>query len=261
MKNLNKIALLLLTILSFQSCSDDDTVPNVETGNGTAQITFDAKVGEVDFALDTPFLINNESYQFDHLRYWISNVSLVSANNTALPIQNSYYLIEETKAQSVQDGDFTYPAKKRETIDLQTIPAGSYTKIRFSVGVDETYNSNLSLQAGELSQLNGMTNISWMWHTSYIFSSLKGKNTTTNNPILVETGLNSNYRTVELVLPSALVINTSKSGAVTVNVNIAKILENIDLTATPTVSASTPAAMTNVANNFRDQVFTVSSVK
>ncbi len=144
---------------------------------------------------------------------------------------------------------------------MVALPSGSYTKIRFSVGVDETFNNNLSLQAGELSQLNGMTNISWMWHTSYIFSSLKGKNVATNGNILVETGLNANYRTIEITLPTALVISSSTLGTLNINVDVAKILQNIDLVANPTVSASTPAAMTTVANNFKDNVFTVVSVQ
>lgn len=262
MKNLKKFAFSILTIAFFTACSsDDDTVIIVEDITGNAKITFDAKVGSTDFALDTPFSIDGNSYQFDHLRYWVSNISLVNSDNETHSIQDSYFLLEETKAISVQDGAYTYPAKKRETIDLVALPSGSYTKIRFSVGVDETFNNNLSLQAGELSQLNGMTNISWMWHTSYIFSSLKGKNVATNGNILVETGLNANYRTVEITLPTALVVSSSTTGTLNINVDVAKILQNIDLAATPTVSASTPAAMTTVANNFKDNVFTVISVQ
>ncbi len=262
MKNLKKIVLLILTITFFTACSSDDDAANTSEGlTGNAKLTFDAKVGSSDFALDTPFTINGNSYQFDHFRYWVSNISLVSSGNSVHTIQDSYFLLEETKAVAVQEGDFTYPAKKRETIDLTALPSGSYTKIRFSVGVDETFNNNLSLQAGELSQLNGMTNISWMWHTSYIFSSLKGKNVATNGNILVETGLNANYRTVEISLPTALVINSSQTGILNINVDVAKILQNIDLASTPTVSASTPTVMTSVADNFRDDVFSIISTQ
>ena len=45
------------------------------------------------------------------------------------------------------------------------------------------------------------------------------------------------------------------------NVDVAKIVDGIDLAATPTVSASTPTVMTAVANNFRDKVFSVKSVE
>ncbi len=262
MRNFKITALALLSISFFTSCSSDDdsnTLNNPAIGN--AEITFDSRVANADFALDTPFTINNNSYQFENLRYWVSNVELINSNNEAFSVPNSFYLIEETKEIGVQDGSFVYPATKRETVKINAIPSDSYSKIRFSIGVDATHNGNLSLQSGELSQLNGMTNVSWMWHTSYIFSSLKGKNTATNTAISVETGLNTNYRTVEVILPSELLVTNSAVAKIVLNVDVAKILQNVDLTATPTVSASTPAAMTIVADNFGTNVFSVKIVE
>lgn len=263
MKNFKNITLALISLIALNSCSNDDdnTTPDV---SGNAQINFDAKVGTADFALNTPFTIAGQSFQFEGLRYWISDVKLVNAKNENYSVANSYFLMEETTAVKVQEGDFTYPAKKREAIDLTAVPSGSYTKIIFSVGVDATHNDNLSLQAGELSQLNGMTNVSWMWHTSYIFSSLKGKNTTdTTTPvaIAVETGLNANFRTVEITLPTALVVSNSKTAKLNLNVDLLQIIKDIDLVANPKVSASKPELMTKVADNFKNSVFTVKSVE
>jgi hypothetical protein len=261
MKNFKNITFAFIALISLNSCSNDDdnTTPDV---SGNAQINFDAKVGTADFALNTPFTISGQSIQFDHLRYWISDVKLVNAKNETYSVANSYFLMEETNEILVQE-KFTYTAKKREAIDLTAVPSGSYTKITFSVGVDATHNDNMSIQAGELSQLNGMTNVSWMWHTSYIFSSLTGKNTTPTTPVAisVETGLNANFRTVEITLPTALVITNSKTAKLNLNLDLLQIIKDIDLVANPKVAAKTPELMTKVADNYKNSVFTVKSVE
>lgn len=284
MKNFKNITLALITLISLNSCSNDDdnnsTAEIVANANGNTQINFDAKLGTADFALNTTYTIADQSIQFDAFRYWISDLKLVNDKNENYSVANSYFLMEETTEIKVQEGKYTYPARKREAIDLTAVPSGSYTKIIFSVGVDAVHNDNMSLQAGELSQLNGMTNVSWMWHTSYIFSAVKGKNlskltteavkATMDSPaipagtpvaIAVETGLNTNFRTVEITLPTALLVGTGKTAKLNLNVDLLQIIKNIDLVATPKVSAKTPELMTKVADNYKNSVFTVKSVE
>jgi hypothetical protein len=262
MKNFKNISLALISLISLNSCSNDDDNTTTDL-SGTTQINFDAKVGTADFALNTPFTINGQSLQFERLRYWISDLKLVNAKNETYTVPNSFFLLEETNAIAVQEGDYTYPAKKRESVDLTAVPSGTYTKIIFSVGVDATHNDNMSIQAGELSQLNGMTNVSWMWHTSYIFSALTGKNVTPATPVAisVETGLNTNYRTIEITLPTALVVSSKTAAKLNLNVDVEKIVKDIDLVANPKIAASKATLMTQVADNYKNNVFTVKSVE
>lgn len=169
------LSIIAISVILFTSCSkDEDLVPAAET-EGKATITFDAAFGTQDFALNKDFLSGATTYNFTRFRYWVSEAVLVNSQGEEYKVPNSYFLLEETAAIPVQDGAFTYPATKRESIDLREIPVGDYKTIKFSIGVDSRYNDNLSLQAGELSQLNGMTNVSWMWMTSYIFTSIGGK--------------------------------------------------------------------------------------
>lgn len=257
----NLFPIVLIATMLFSSCEKDE---NTSQGlPGTADINFNAVVNSDDFTLNKDFTINNRTYNFKTLRYWVSNVQLLNKAGAAYTVPSAYYLVEEVGDLPVQDGDFTYPAKKRETVSLPNIPIGEYTGITFSVGVDQKYNDNLSLQSGELSQLNGMTNISWMWHTTYIFSALSGtvKEGADTKNLKVETGLNANYKTITLNFPAAITINGSKSTALDLKVDVAKVIEGVDLFATPVVGAAQATEMTTISNNYGTKVFSVQAAK
>ncbi|MBB6271563.1 hypothetical protein HDF26_001990 [Pedobacter cryoconitis] len=260
--------ILFISTILFISCRKDEVKPDANpAAAGQLTLSFDAILGTNDFALNKDFIVNGKTCNFTQLRYWVSNVILVNTKGEEFAVPNAYYLIEENNAAAT-NSDFIYPANKREDVKLSGIPAGTYKSIKFAIGVPEKYNNNLSLQAGELSQLNGMTNVSWMWSTSYIFSSLKGKvadgNTTSTaaaKELKIETGLNVNFKTIVLNLPSALNIGGTSSSAIVLNTDVSKITEGVDIMATPTVGASQASVMSVVAGNYAAKVFTVKSVK
>lgn len=255
------LSIILLVTVLFTSCEKTDNFTIAQT-EGQATITFDAVFGAQDFALNKDFIVGTKTYNFNKFRYWVNNITLVNTKGEEIKIPNSYYLIEETAAVPVQDGAFTYPATKRETVELKGIPVGEYKSLKFNIGVENKYNDNLSLQIGELSQLNGMTNISWMWMTSYIFSSIGGKITegaTTKN-MLIETALNANHKSVSLNLPTSLYIDANKSAAVTLTTDVSKAIDGVDVYATPVIGASQATTMASVATNYATKVFTVKSV-
>lgn len=252
--------LQLFAIILFTSCTK--TSSEIIDAPGQATVKFDARVGSSDFALNTDFTISNRTYNFNKLRYWVSNVSLVDTKGNEYKVPNSYFLLEETSAVTVQDGAYTYPAKKREDVTIQNIPVGEYKTIKFSIGVDSVYNKNLSLQAGELSQLSGMTNVSWMWHTSYIFTAIGGtvKEGTTTKNIQAETGLNANFKSLSLELPATVRIGSTSPATIGLSVDVVKILNGIDLITTQIVGASQAAVMAQLAGNYT-QAITVTSVQ
>lgn len=260
MKNI--VILSSLVILSLTACKKEETIV---VAAGKTSLTFDAKVGSADFALNKNFAINADTFSFTQLRYWVSNIVLTKEDGAVYADPDSYYLLEETNAVAIQDGSYTYPAKKRETVELSNIPAGTYKSVTFSVGIDQAHNDNMSLQAGELSQLSGMTNISWMWHTSYIFSNLQGTykfaGATGATAIKVQTGLNTNYKTVTITLPAAIAVDGVNANSIGVNVDVAKIIDGLNLKTTPTVSASTATEMALVAGNYQSKVFSATATK
>jgi len=259
------LTIISLSAILFTSCSKDELVA-VADGAGKTTLTFDATFNGNDFALNKDFALGTKTFNFTKFRYWVSNVALINAAGEEVKVPGSYYLLEETGAINLvgvnnDNAGTIYPATKREDVLLKEIPAGDYKAIKFGVGVDQKYNDNMSLQSGELSQLNGMTNVSWMWLTSYIFTSATGtvKEGTASKTLKVETGLNANYKTVALNLPQSIKIGSSKSANIVINVDLSKAFDGIDVMATPTVGASQAAVMSAVAANYGGKVFSVKS--
>lgn len=259
------ILILLVAAALFSSCSNDDDSSDVVTPVATQKttITFDARAGNSDFALNKDFTVGSQVYNFTKLRYWISNISLTDAKGVEYKVPNSYYLMEEVGeldlTGTVNSDKMIYPANKRESITLSDIPAGDYKKITFSIGVDPKYNDNLSLQAGELSIANGMSSITWMWHTSYIFSSIAGtvKQGTAAAPFSSETGLNANFKTVSVEFTSS--VDLSKP--VVLNVDVTKVFDGVDLIKNPKIDASSATLMSAVAGNMATKAVTPVSAK
>lgn len=251
---LKKYVLALSLIGLLSSCEKDEVL--VEPGQ--LQVKFDNMVGSEDFQLQKNYVIDNRNYKFENFRYWISNIRLQKEDGTWLYVADSYFLIEETGEISIQDGKYKYPARKREDVSLTSITTGKYKAIEFAVGVDKEKNDNLSITSGELSTMNGMTNIAWMWHTSYLFSSLKGTvENNTSKVLKIETGLNDNYRTVKLNLASTITVNAGQDATINLKGDILTLLKSFDNWEKPTVGASQTNEMKAISDNFATKFFTL----
>jgi len=262
--HMKRIFIFAFAAFIFSSCDNNDESTEMQpVEDAKTTITFDARVGNTDFALNKDFTIGTRTYNFSKLRYWVSNVTLVDSKGAEYLIPDSYYLMEEVGDLNLSgtiSDKLTYPARKREAIDIEQIPAGEYKSIKFSIGVDSKHNDNLSLQAGELSIANGMSNIAWMWHTSYIFSSVAGtvKEGATSAEFLAETGLNANYKTVSIDF--AAPVNFSSAKGIVLNLDVTKIIDGIDLIKTPKVNAAQSAVMSALAANYGSKAVAFGSV-
>lgn len=263
------IALITIASISLFSCSKDNN--NIENAKETAElakketkqkevtntketisIEFDSRFGKNNFELNKDFSYKDKIYNIKMLRYWVSNISLIKEDGTTVNIPKSYYLIEENiafESPNSAEGSI-YPANKREKVNINLIPSGKYKAIKFSVGVDSKYNNNLSLQAGELSHGNGMVNLSWMWLSSYIFTKVEGKVTskTETKDFIADTGLNDNYRTINI--KKTFEVMPNKKNTVGINLQVEKLFENIDVFTTNKISANTTEEMKNLSDNY-----------
>lgn len=273
---MNFRALLAATALtlSFASCSKKETeeVTPQPTGTSSLDLKINTTFNTTPLALNSPYTTSGgENVSFDQWRYWVSNVELTAKDGSTYKVPNSYYLMQELSASEAVQG-FTLPAGKRDAVNIPYLPAGEYTGIRFSLGVDQRYNDNLSLAAGELSVMQNMSNVSWMWNTSYVFTKLKGTVTPASGgarAFAIETGTNANYRTVTLTFPAPISIGADYQPKVEVKADVAKMLGTIVITrdaqATTTggvtsyaINGTTGAMMTTVSNNYA-QAFSLNS--
>lgn len=104
-----------------------------------------------------------ETYSVARLRYYLSGFRVQDADGrwseapTRTDSPDGYYLIDEAAPESKR---FRLPA----------LPAGRYTAIGFTLGVDAARN-HAGAQTGPLDPVRGMF---WTWNTGYIFLKFEG---------------------------------------------------------------------------------------
>ncbi|MFC6998535.1 MbnP family protein [Rufibacter roseus] len=237
---------LTLFALTFSaiSCSEDEDAP---AGASTVTLEFQNQFEGQTLTLGQEYTnAHGHRVKFNSFRYYISNVKLSRPDGTQYVQPDSYRLIERTDERI------------RESFDLLEVPAGAYTSLTFSIGVDPTRNHSTD-QVGDLDPNHFMA---WNWDTGYKFLVAEGQyfNTAeaTFRNFIYHVGHDANYRTVTLNLPSGWKLNgQDKTLALTVN---AKTLFGgpnvIDLSATgfSTIHGGANAAL--VADNFQ-QMFQV----
>ena len=232
MKNSITIGLLVfLTIsLTILSCKTPDTDtsfnPDTTVAPGQLRIAFDNVVGASDLKLNTGSYQNavGESFTITKFNYFVSNIRLRKADGSeyVVPQDSSYFLIQEEKPIS-------------QTITLPRIPAGNYTGLTFTIGVDSLRSlADISKRTGVLDPgLNdGMY---WEWNSGYIFMKLEGQSalapTTQNNTFFYHVGgFGGGYN-------GKKTINNLRTVAISFNSDVAKV----QVASMPTVQLTTDA--------------------
>lgn len=162
------LAGLCLVTMSFISCKDDsnDSTPTSGPGTVTLELTNVAGSVNVDETGGT-FYTNSsgESFSVRRLKYYISKVQFYKVDALVYEMPESYFLVDEANQPSTK-------------LEIPDVPAGSYTSVRFTVGVDSTRNVS-GAQTGALDPANGMF---WTWSSGYIFFKLEGKSPASTQP-------------------------------------------------------------------------------
>ncbi|MEP6737936.1 MAG: MbnP family protein, partial [Chryseolinea sp.] len=130
-------------------------------------LEFDNIVGTTNLELNTSTMPytngKGESYKVTWLTYYVSNIKLKSADGTVFtdPVKSDgssgYYLVDENDAES-------------QEITLENVPAGDYTEVTFTIGVDASQVDE-GAQTGALDPAKGLY---WSWNSGYIFMALEG---------------------------------------------------------------------------------------
>ena len=162
-RSLNKILFFLsIATISLSSCKKDEETPTPTPTptpqTGMFKVEFEHGFDGAEFAFDTTYTnAAGESLTFTKFDYYISNVKLTKTDGTTWSQPNSYYLLKSNDDLS-------------RLLTISDVPAGTYSGITFTIGVDSTHNVS-GAQTGALDPANEMF---WSWSTGYIFIKAEG---------------------------------------------------------------------------------------
>ena len=237
---ISKYIFLAFTLAFFNSCNDDDN-DNAQdvTEAGTISLNFSNVIGTSDLELDTDFTAaSGDEITFTRFQYIISNVTLIGEDGSTYLIPDSYYIFGQASDTSAL----------KEDIEIADIPAGSYTGIQFSIGVDPTTNANTDTY--EKGDLQGGLGLDWGWATGYKFINWEGSyfNTSTNEDVdfRFHIGTDDNYRTFEQDFPQVITINGEMTTDIMFEVQANDIFEAVGLNDLGVNLPATDATFTGV---------------
>lgn len=188
-----------------------------------------------------------EEYQVTKLKYYISNMRLVS-NGSDVP-QSNVFLVDAGVEDSLS----------------MPVAQGTYSKIVFTLGIDSALN-NSGAQDGMLDPLKGMF---WTWNSGYIYFKLEGFSAASTADLQrIEhhiggyTGLNKASREIEIEMPSPLVIAAGDKKTISLRLNLDKYWKGRnDVTIASNALIMVPGALAvKSADNF-EGLFSISYIK
>lgn len=157
---MNKLLCCLVAAALFFGACKKDTV-DIQ-GKGVLNFEFENVVGNQALVLNTQNYTNalGETFNVSTFKYYVSNIILTKDDGSVYKVPENYFLIDQSEPASCSP-------------KLEDIPAGDYTKISFTIGVDSLRNF-AGAQSGALDPLNGMF---WTWNSGYIFVKMEGTST------------------------------------------------------------------------------------
>src|SRR5262245_31515410 len=157
---------LITTIFFFISCTKENSTPDFSPSDkGSITVEFDNVAGDQDLALNTGVYTNavGETYSVTKFNYYISNIVLKNEDGSeyTVPKDDSYFLIKE-------DDETTHE------VELEDIPAGNYTGIKFTVGVDSlTSVAPVDERTGMLDPAGAGAAMYWDINSGYVFLEME----------------------------------------------------------------------------------------
>lgn len=135
------------------SCTYEEVTPQTQD----VTIHMDNKWNGSEFSLNTALThpTTSDELTFTTFKYYVSNIQLKKADGTWYVQPESYYLVD---------------ASQGEMFVVPNVPAGTYTEMKYTMGVDSTRNVS-GAQTGALSTANGMF---WSWNSGYIMAKAEG---------------------------------------------------------------------------------------
>lgn len=205
-----RVGILALVVFVMASCSKDEEPADVT-------LQFNHFFKETAFRADTVTvytLDNGEELHYQRLEYYVTNIQLKAEDGSWWSEENSYHIINASE--------------HNPSIVLEDLPYGTYTELRYMMGVDSVRNFS-GAQDGALSPSRGLF---WSWNTGYIFLAAEGRCSSCpeNNPFFIHHigGFRSPYEANHVItheLPSNLVLDDGSNASIDLRVNVNEIHE------------------------------------
>ena len=220
--NLIKIVAIMAIIVTMVSCSNNQNTDTI-TGNGKLELEFDNVFGNANLILNSQDNVTSqgETLKVSDVKYIVSNIVLTKEDGSTFiyPKSESYFIVSEANSAS-------------QLLELENIPAGNYTKIKFGIGVDETqYNEGQTVQGDFFAQAQN-EDMAWTWSAGYkhiLFEGMFTSTTVTTPTIFMvhtgKSGTNYNYTDVTLNFPNKALVRTTITPEVHIFTDIAKIID------------------------------------
>lgn len=220
---IKNIFAVILMIITLGACSSDDSGDKIIEGEtGDVGLFFDNGVNGDALILGNSYTNSNgEKLTINRFNYIVSNIVLIKADGSeyVYPKQESYFVI-------AQEGSLF-------NVDLENVPAGDYTKIKFGIGVDQQQYLQGETAQQSFWDLASANNLTWTWSTGYRFVIFEGTFATTTNPEVsynfqVHQGSNSatdNYREVTLDLPNTALVRAGMIPSIHLKTDLSVLLD------------------------------------
>lgn len=153
---------------------------------------------------------NNDTFNVNLFRYFVTNVELHTAGGSIFKEVESYYLADQSKPNSLH-------------LMIKGIPRADYSSIKFLIGVDPPRNTS-GAQTGALDVYNDMY---WTWNSGYIMAKLEGSSPqsgATNKKIIFHiggfSGQYTGIRYVNLTFPNTANVTPSHTPILTLKADL-----------------------------------------
>lgn len=158
------LVLAMLLMLLASACKDDPVTPDPIPA--TFQLEFAMKWGSQDLVMDQSYLApDGRYYSIQLLKYYVSRISLVKASSELVSVKEVALVDLEEAASKLISG---------------SVDAGTYTGLRFSLGLDSAQNHSDPSDYAVDHPLSSTKDMYWTWATRYVFAKVEGKSDTTN---------------------------------------------------------------------------------
>lgn len=202
------IKMVLLYGMLAGSC-----VPAFSQHKSGMQVSFYPMFANTPFVLEDGggiFKVGLDTFQFDALKFYISNIQFMQNEKMVYKEENSCHLMDATDEHS-----FTFSLNTPANIRFNTI--------KFNVGIDSSTNVAGAL-GGDLDPTKGMY---WTWQSGYINFKLEGSSkifAATNRPFQFHIG---GYKFPFDALQT-VTLKLHQKGEVNILLDIKKVLESVD---------------------------------